>query len=276
MDMSLTMDQLRMFVPKVTFELIPINSLVSNQDYQRKLSKRHINRTVANFDWRQINPVKVSRRDGNNYVMNGQHTIEVIAAASGSRETPVWCMVFDDMAYLEEAEIFAEQQKYTKRLSPYEIFMANVEADSDNHLVVKSIVEQCGLKLALSSKTNGRICAVSALLEIYEKNGYEGLTRTIKLVIKTWEGDVHSLTANMLRGVALLIATYGDSLHDDLFAERIGSTSAREITRTARDRRAGSIGFAEAMLLLYNKKTRSTLSMNRLHSTDKQKEGMPE
>ena len=31
----------------------------------------------VHFDVHQINPVKVSRRDGINYVCNGQHTIEM-------------------------------------------------------------------------------------------------------------------------------------------------------------------------------------------------------
>lgn len=62
------------FVPNVHFEKIPIKNLVSNQDYQRSLSIKHINRAAANFDLFQINPVKVSRRNGINYVFNGQHS----------------------------------------------------------------------------------------------------------------------------------------------------------------------------------------------------------
>ena len=102
------------FVPNVHFEQIPIKNLVSNQGYQRALSKAHIAKAAANFDIYQINPVKVSRRDGINYVFDGQHTAEVVALVSGSRETPVWCMIYDDLCYQHEADIFAEQQKYTK------------------------------------------------------------------------------------------------------------------------------------------------------------------
>lgn len=86
------MDDYSPFVPNVHFEKIPIKNLVSNQDYQRNLSQARIEKTAENFDLFQINPVKVSRRDGINYVFNGQHTIEIVALASGSRETPVWCM----------------------------------------------------------------------------------------------------------------------------------------------------------------------------------------
>ena len=82
------MDDLSYFVPNVHFEQIPIKNLVSNQEYQRNLSQTHISRAAANFDPYQINPVKVSRRDGINYVFNGQHTIEIVALVSGSREIP--------------------------------------------------------------------------------------------------------------------------------------------------------------------------------------------
>lgn len=116
-------EDLQKFVPQVHFEQIPIKNLCSNQDYQRNLSIKHVQRAAANFDLYQINPVKVSRRDGINYVFNGQHTIEIVALVSGSRETPVWCMVYDDLVYTQEADIFANQMKYVKSLLPYEIFI---------------------------------------------------------------------------------------------------------------------------------------------------------
>ena len=183
------MDNQSDFVPDVHFEKIPIKNLVSNQEYQRKLSQRHVNRTSANFDLYQINPVKVSRRNGQNYVFNGQHTIEIIAAVSGSRETPVWCMVYDDLDYTLEADIFANQQKYVKPLSAYEIFVANLEADSDTHIVIKSIVESCGLTITSTRSTCG-ICAVSCLEQIFNKYGYHVLDRTLRRGLN----GVHAVT----------------------------------------------------------------------------------
>ena len=57
-------EQLRQFVPNCHFELIRICDLVSNQEYQRNISIRHVRKAANNFDLYQINPVKVSRRDG--------------------------------------------------------------------------------------------------------------------------------------------------------------------------------------------------------------------
>ena len=82
-------DKQKACIPNANFKLIPIKDLVSNQEYQRPLSESHILKAIEEFDVYQINPVKVSRRNGFNYVFDGQHTIEIVASKSGSRETPV-------------------------------------------------------------------------------------------------------------------------------------------------------------------------------------------
>ena len=256
------------FVPNVHFEQIPIKDLVSNQDYQRNLSLGHINRAAENFDLYQINPVKVSRRDGVNYVFNGQHTIEIVALVSGSRETPVWCMIYDDLSYTAEANIFANQQKFVKPLQPYEVFNANVEAGNDTQLIIKSLVESYGLTIG-NKKGPGIICAVSTLENIYTNYGMQTLNRTLRLIIGAWEGDRHSFSANILNAVAKLISVFGDGLNDDIFKEKLGAVSVKQLTRVAKERKSGCMGFAETMIIEYNGKKKSRanrLSMSRLYS----------
>ena len=262
------MDDLSFYVPNVHFEQIPIKNLVSNQDYQRNLSQAHIERAAAHFDLYQINPVKVSRRDGINYVFNGPHTIEIVALVSGSRETPVWCMIYDDLSYAHEADIFANQQKFVKSLLPYEVFMANLEAGNDDQLIIRGLVESYGLSVGIK-KSPGTIVAVSTLEQIYHKLGYHGLNRVLRLLIGAWEGDMNSFTANMLNAVAKLVEVFGDTLDDDLFKEKLGCVSIKQLTRTAKERRPGSMGYAEAMILEYNGKKKSNayrLHINKLYS----------
>ena len=262
------MEEYNEFVPNVHFELIPIKSLVSNQDYQRNLSMQHIKKTAENFDLYQINPVKVSRRNGINYVFNGQHTIEIVALVSGSRDTPVWCMVYDDMDYKIEADVFANQQKFIKGLAPYEIFMANIEAENETQMAIKSLVESYDLAIS-KTKAPGTICAVSSLEFIYRKYGFHVLDRSIRLCVGTWEGEVGSLSSGILKGIAILIVTFGDNIKDDVFKEKVGAYSSREISRLAKERKAGSMGFAEAMMIAYNRKTKKGLSWAKLYSGKK-------
>ena len=264
------MDNFNIFVPKVHFELIPIKNLVSNQDYQRNLSLSHIERAAENFDIHQINPVKVSRRDGINYVFNGQHTIEIVALVSGSRDTPVWCMIYDELEYENEADIFANQMKYVKPLSPYEIFMANIEAGNQDQLMIRDLIQSYGMTIG-SQKAPGVICAISTIEGIYQKYGYQTLSRTLRLCIATWEGDVASFGANILKAIAKLIVTYKDELDDEIFKEKVGTVSIKTLTRIAKDRRPGTMGFAEAMILEYNGKKKFSphrLSINKLYIRD--------
>ena len=254
------------YVPQVKFELIPIKNLVSNQDYQRNVSVKHVHKAAKNFDLCQINPVKVSRREGINYVFNGQHTIEIVALVSGSRETPVWCMIYDELEYTQEADIFANQMKYTKPLAAYEIFMANIEAGNDSQILMKTLVEDFGL-FVTSRPQPGGICAIATLENIHEKYGLSNLERTLGLIVGTWEGVPQSFSANMLNGVSRLVHCYGNELKDEYFKEKLSRVSCKEISRTAKDRRNGSLGYSEAMLIIYNKKTqKDALKFNKLYS----------
>ena len=264
------MQDYSLFVPNVYFEKIPIKNLVSNQEYQRSLSQTHIARAVANFDLYQINPVKVSRRDGINYVFNGQHTIEIVAHVSGSRETPVWCMIYDDLNYEHEANIFANQMKYVKTLQPLEVFKANLEAGSDDQLIIRDLIESYGLTVG-SKKHHGTICCIATLESIYTKYGYQVLNRILRLIIGTWEGDINSFSANIFNALTKLVVTFGDSLNDEIFKERVGNVSVKQLVRMAKERRSGSMGVAEAMLIEYNGKRKNPagrLPINKLYAKD--------
>lgn len=163
--------------------------------------------------------------------------------------------------------------KYVKSLLPYEIFMANIEAGNDRELIIRDLVESYDLTITSSSRPGG-ICAVSTLINIYEKYGFHTLDRVLRLCVATWEGAPMSFSSNMLNAIARLDNAYGETMKDDTFKEKVGRVSVREISRTARERRAGSLGFAEALLLEYNKKSKYSLPFEKLytHKTPKKRE----
>lgn len=174
-------------------------------------------------------------------------------------------MIYDDLEYTEEADIFANQMKYVKPLLPYETFMANIEAGSDKHLIIQDLVESYNLTLS-SAKTPGGICAISTLETIYDKHGFHVLDHILRLIIGTWEGEPNSLSANMLNGVSRLVAAYGDQIKDTVFKERLGKISIKTLSQTAKDRRVGSLGYAEAILIFYNKRSKVHLTWDKLYA----------
>ena len=179
-------------------------------------------------------------------------------------------MIYDDLSYSHEADIFANQMKFVKALNAYEIFMANIEAKNPDQLMIRDLVESYGLKIS-STRASGHICAISTLEMIYQKYGYHVLNRVLRLIIATWEGDINSLTANVMSAVAKLCVVYKDRLDDLTFKEKLGAVSIKQLTRTAKERRPGSAGYAEAMILEYNGKKKnpaSRLPISKLYAKD--------
>lgn len=92
--------------------------------------------------------------------------------------------------------IFAKRQRFVKKLLPYEIFVANIEAGNDEPLIIKALVESFDLRICGNSRP-GCICCVATLEDLYRKYGYDILQRSLRLCIATWEGEVDSLTIKM-------------------------------------------------------------------------------
>ena len=128
-------------------------------------------------------------------------------------------MIYDELIYEHEADIFANQQKFVKRLSPYEVFTANLEAGNDDQLIIKDLLESYGLSLG-TKKAPCVICAVSTLEQIYQNHGYHMLNRVLRLCAGTWEGDANSFSANILNGITRLVFAFGDQLNDEIFKRK--------------------------------------------------------
>lgn len=70
----------------------------------------------------------------------------------------------------------------------------------------------------------------------------------------------------MLNGVARLVVAYGDQIKDTIFKERLGRISIKTLCQTAKDRRVGSLGYAEVILIFYNKRSKVHLTWDKLYA----------
>ena len=126
--------------------------------------------------------------------------------------------------------------------------------------------------MRISGKTGpGLICAVSTVEQIYKRYGYHVLDRVLRLTIGTWEGEDRSFSANILNALTKLVIVYGDTLIDDVFKEKLGAISIKQLTRLGKERGHGSLGYAETMVLEYNGKKKNSpykLAMNKLYAKE--------
>ena len=157
-----------------------------------------------------------------------------------------------------------KKQRHVKTLVPFETFKAHLEAGDNKQMMINDLVRSYGLEIMPGVKPGG-ICAVAALENIYEKFGYHILDATLRLILATWEGEPNSLSANFLKAVARILVTYGDALREDIFKEHVGRCSVKYIIRNAKERHPGILGYAEAMMIPYNSKSKYRLSMKKLY-----------
>ena len=102
-----------------------------------------------------------------------------------SWSTNIQRMVYENLEYSTEADIFANQMRDVKPLSTFEIFHANVEAGSDKQIIIKDLVNGYRLEITKQPKPGG-ICAIRALEEMFDKYGYQVLDHVLRLAIATW------------------------------------------------------------------------------------------
>lgn len=57
------------------------------------------------------------------------------------------------------------------------------------------------LELGSTQKRHGVICAIAALENIFDTYGYHVLDKVLRILVSTWEGEIYSLTGNMLNAV---------------------------------------------------------------------------
>ena len=69
---------------------------------------------------------------------------------------------------------------------------------------------------------------------------------------------------------------YGETLNDERFKENVGRNSAKTISRTAKDRRAGTLGYAEALVMAYNAKSKYRLPIKTLYWNGWKRDEEPE
>lgn len=100
---------------------------------------------------------------------------------------------------------------------------------------------------------------------IYDKYGQAVLDRTLRLAAATWEGENNSFSGNILMGIARIVVAYGDTVRDDVFKDHVGRVSVKAIIRAAKERRPGALGYSEAMIIEYNKKSKFRLSLKTLY-----------
>ena len=243
------------------YAVLPAKDLVSSQEYQRNINKRHIKGIMDDFDPYQVNPIKVAYRNGKYYVFDGQHTLSTLICLFGIN-TLVPVMVFKKITYEMEAGLFAEQDRHKKKLGKEEVLHALYEKKDPGVICFKKICESYGFECDFNpSVKTGKISSYAYLFDkIYRDKGAQRLEKMFRILTRAYGNESMATNSYTLKALNCFLDYYED-LNNPAFRENILVKALKSLTpEVIRDRgkadntRIKDKRFAAQILVAYNDK----------------------
>lgn len=196
-------------IPNLTIRPIEASKLISNQAYQRAVNQRNCAYIKQGYIKELVNPVKVSLRNGKYYVFDGQHTLTVLTEMFGEN-CIIPCLVYTGLTYEREAELFAKQDEFKKKLSSREKIKAKYEAKDADATTFMKAVESCGYKCTFTSGHYvGTLASITYLFEtVYKRKGVDHLKRLLTIIKSAWPDDKNATNESIVKGVDMFITLY--------------------------------------------------------------------
>lgn len=195
---------------------VPIAKMKVNPLAQRELNPARVNALAADFDPEEIGAPTVNLRDGNYYIVDGQHRIEAMKQI-GWGDQQVQCWTYEGLTEAEEAEKFLKINNYLT-VDALPKFRTSVMAGREVESDIDRVVRAQGLCVS-RDKTPGAIGAVGTLRRIYMRSGPKTLARSLAIIRDAY-GDA-GLEAAVIDGISLVCQRYNGSLNDEKAVESL-------------------------------------------------------
>lgn len=202
-----------------TFTIQPVALAdISKDGYQRPLKESQRDAIVNGFDPAQWNLPKVVAKNGGGFrVVAGQHRIE--AARALARTPKRWpftsplgvidCQVIGGFTSIEEeAHLFLNDDKNTRRLSTFDKHTAGLVANVQRAVDVQRALDAHGITLVHKQRReNGKtMVALGALNNVWNAGAYQLLDETLAVVAAWPEADPKRTGGYLFGGLAVVIA----------------------------------------------------------------------
>lgn len=182
---------------------------IPREIYQRRKHKNKISRIVAKWDERVANEPKVSYRDGEFFVFDGQHTILAREEIAGTTNTPILCKVYTGLTAQDEALLFAKQTGTSSKPRSGETLRANIFGGEEEALAFTRTTESVGLVVDLTGTRYDRhLACVSTALHAYRAFGEKIYTEALQVLMDAWGGRADSLRYEIIKAVTEFVNLY--------------------------------------------------------------------
>lgn len=233
--------------------------------YQRRLDTGRVDKIVKEFNGDLFNEPKVSYRDGQYWVFNGQHSIAAWRKFFGGDDKPMACKVYKGMTWLDECEAFIAQNGISKDPTTCEKLSAAYEAHRPDVEAMVKGAELVGFNVNFKNgKCNpNTIVAISALFKAYHRLGNVNYIDMLTAIRDAWSGDSDATCSQIINAMATFYKIYGGNFKREDLVNSLKRATPASIIREGRAIKARN-GFAREIVKCYNTKRRNRLDIEKL------------
>lgn len=169
--------------------------------YQRPLNAEKIKKNKKEFNYDRVAAIMVNYRDGEFYVIDGQHTLALLLEM-GYTEGFIKLMIGRDFKY--ESELFYKQDDGSTSVGTWDKFIARLRAGEPIAVLGKKVCDRYGIKIECRTRTSFSkamsLYSIRKLDEIAKKGGENGLEFTFQTIIELgWHKYDIGFTENILQ-----------------------------------------------------------------------------
>ena len=245
------------------------SSKIKAASYQRLIKTRKVKKIVENFDQNLVHVVKVSFRDGVYWDFDGDHTVVSCKEHNGGKDLAIWCKVFYDMTYEDEAYYFAKQNGYSSLPTKNETLRARHEAGDSEQLKAYELILRCaGFEVDYSDAPSlDKTPRCHATLFGYFEKDRESFIDMIDILQSVWYGEKTAFNITLLSGLFKFIVEYQRVPNYNLktLKKQLSKKSPSQVVKACRETAdTGEYKRARVILKMYNQGLRKE---NRLVDT---------
>ena len=221
--------------------------------YQRGVELKRVELIAAHFNEYVANEPKVSFRNSQFIVTDGQHTIEGRILRNGGKDLPILCKVYTGMTVEQEALLFAEQNGFSAPLTAGIKLRAKVVGGDAISKAFLAATNRVGLSLNYDSQqlTDYRVGCVGTAFRLYKQMGEPLYCETMRLIVAAWEGKPDSFRASVLKGMMHFVELYHGEFSEERLLRALRSIHPVDIYRIGQDDPAKLRGWKKYVFPIY-------------------------
>lgn len=205
---------------------IPFGQL-AKAGYNRTISRVRVNEIKRRFHADQVNPVKVSYRDGKYWIIDGQHTsLALFELNNSDPSTPIPCEVLNGLTYEQEADLFYRINTSSKPLNTSEKIHSLIEARDPDAVRFRDVVESHGYTICGGRKNS--LNAVTVAWRVFGRDGGR-LSDILALTSACWPNDPKGVSSDIISGIDLFLSNHGDEYKPEQFVKKLSNVKPEHL-----------------------------------------------